>query len=490
MRNREEVRWRIIFVLISDLIHIIKLPFSHERELYVFFRNIIGFYPRNLRYYNEALIHSSAQAVDRNGKHIDNERLEYLGDAVLTSVVSNLLFRRFPERNEGFLTDTRAKIIKREHLNQLGLSFGIDKYIRQARHSHSHNNYIYGNAVEALIGAIYLDRGYKYAERFILTKVIDRELDQFANDNANFKSTLIEWSQKQHIDYEFSVVDTRVDSDGSPVFIASVAVSGIQIATGKGYTKKEAHQNAAKEAMRIIKSDRKMRAMILDAARADSASKENANEQKPSEKPAKAKSQKQPKEAKKTETPEEQASATEAAADTPADTPAEQPKAKRRRKRKPKAQPADAAAAVAAAEVEEAVAQIAEAEGAEPMPAETSGAETPVEATYVEASEPASVAAEDVAADYAASPETEMPAATAEAPAEVVEDVAEVQADGEEPMADAEGAEPVAKPKRRGRPRRRKPKAASAAETADSQPELRIEPFVSEIADYSPTAQA
>ena len=487
MRNREEVRWRIIFVLISDLIHIIKLPFSHERELYVFFRNIIGFYPRNLRYYNEALIHSSAQAVDRNGKHIDNERLEYLGDAVLTSVVSNLLFRRFPERNEGFLTDTRAKIIKREHLNQLGLSFGIDKYIRQARHSHSHNNYIYGNAVEALIGAIYLDRGYKYAERFILAKVIDRELDQFANDNANFKSTLIEWSQKQHIDYEFSVVDTRVDADGSPVFIASVAVSGIQIATGKGYTKKEAHQNAAKEAMRIIKSDRKMRAMILDAARADSAIKENANEQKPSEKPAKAKSQKQPKEEKKAETPEEQASATEVATDTPA----EQPKAKRRRKRKPKAHPsADAAAAVAAAELEEAVAQIAEAEGAEPIPAETAGAETPVEATYVEASEPASVAAEDVAADYAASPETETSAETAEAPAEAVEDVTEVQADGEEPMADAEGAEPAAKPKRRGRPRRRKPKAASAAETVDSQPELHIEPSASEIADYSPTAQA
>ena len=488
MRNREEVRWRIIFVLISDLIHIIKLPFSHERELYVFFRNIIGFYPRNLRYYNEALIHSSAQAVDRNGKHIDNERLEYLGDAVLTSVVSNLLFRRFPERNEGFLTDTRAKIIKREHLNQLGLSFGIDKYIRQARHSHTHNNYIYGNAVEALIGAIYLDRGYKYAERFILTKVIDRELDQFAKDNANFKSTLIEWSQKQHIDYEFSVVDTRVDADGSPVFIASVAVSGIQIATGKGYTKKEAHQNAAKEAMRIIKSDRKMRAMILDAARADSANKENANEQKPTEKPAKAqpKAQKQPKEAKKVETPEEQASATEAAADTPA----EQPKAKRRRKRKPKAQPADAAAAVAAAEVEEAVAQIAEAEGADPVPAETEGAEMPVEATYVEASEPALVAAEDVSADYAASPETEMPAETAEAPAEAAEGEAEVQEDGEEAMADAEGAEPAVKPKRRGRPRRRKPKAASTAETADSQPELHNEPSASEISDYQPTAQA
>ena len=147
MRNREEVRWRIIFVLISDLIHIIKLPFSHERELYVFFRNIIGFYPRNLRYYNEALIHSSAQAVDRNGKHIDNERLEYLGDAVLTSVVSNLLFRRFPERNEGFLTDTRAKIIKREHLNQLGLSFGID------------------NSTDAS-GSMHTDYSFKFAKRF------------------------------------------------------------------------------------------------------------------------------------------------------------------------------------------------------------------------------------------------------------------------------------------------------------------------------------
>ncbi|MGN0231968.1 MAG: ribonuclease III [Muribaculaceae bacterium] len=451
--------------MISDLIHIIKLPFSHERELYVFFRNIIGFYPRNLRYYNEALIHSSAQAVDRNGKHIDNERLEYLGDAVLTSVVSNLLFRRFPERNEGFLTDTRAKIIKREHLNQLGLSFGIDKYIRQARHSHSHNNYIYGNAVEALIGAIYLDRGYKYAERFILTKVIDRELDQFANDNANFKSTLIEWSQKQHIDYEFSVVDTRVDADGSPVFVASVAISGIQIATGKGYTKKEAHQNAAKEAMCIIKRDRKMRAMILDAARADSASKENANEQMPAEKPAKTQptAKKQPKETKKPDKPEAQ----EPTAEADAESVAEQPKAKRRRKRKPKAQIADAA--VAAAEVEEAVSQIAEAEGAEPVPAETTEAEMPTAATYVEAAEPTSEAAEAVA--------------------EVVE-AAEVQTDGEEPVAGAQEEEPAAKPKRRGRPRRRKPKAESTAEMTESQPELRIEAPTGEITDYLPAEHA
>ena len=114
----------------------------------------------------------------------------------------------------------------------------------------------------------------------------------------------------------------------------------------------------------------------------------------------------------------------------------------------------------------------------------------PVEATYVEASEPALVAAEDVSADYAASPETEMPAETAEAPAEAAEGEAEVQADGEEAMADAEGAEQSAKPKRRGRPRRRKPKAASTAETADSQPELHNEPSASEISDYQPTAQA
>ena len=169
-----------------------------------------------------AMTHSSSASGSR--KLGCNERLEFLGDAVLSSVTADFLYSNFRKEREGFLTKSRSNLVCRERLNELALEIGLDRFISSCGLQQQHNNYIYGNALEALIGAIYIDKGYSQCRRFLLDRVFSRlnDIEQIVKSDKNYKSRLIEWGQKQHKSVEFRVVLEEVRKDG--VFFVSEAL--------------------------------------------------------------------------------------------------------------------------------------------------------------------------------------------------------------------------------------------------------------------------
>ncbi|MBR0272921.1 MAG: ribonuclease III [Bacteroidaceae bacterium] len=247
----------------TNIIDRIKLPFRKDRELCASLREILGFYPHRLRYYKLALQHKSTS----NHANGHNERLEFLGDAVLESIVSDILYHRFPNRREGFLTNTRSKIVQRETLNRLSRELGLDHLIHSAGNNHSHNSHMGGNAFEALVGAVYLDRGYDACMHFMRDRILRQiiNIDQMAAEEVNFKSKLIEWAQKNRLQLEFRIIEERCEDHASPTFVTRIVVEGLDCETGKGYSKKESHQQAAKATLKALKSDKMLSQSILAA---------------------------------------------------------------------------------------------------------------------------------------------------------------------------------------------------------------------------------
>ncbi len=233
--------------MLNNLFFRIKLPFIKEKELYSSLYDILGFYPKNIHHYKLALMHKSIMRREK-GKPLNNERLEFLGDAVLDAVVGDIVYRHFEKKREGFLTNTRSKIVQRETLNKLAQELGITQLIITSGSNTSHNSYLGGNAFEALVGAIYLDRGYDacmtFMEKRILAKYID--LDKVAYKEVNFKSKLIEWSQKNRVKVDFKLLDQEKDKNGSPKFTYQVIIEGLEAGVGSGYSKKESQQTASK----------------------------------------------------------------------------------------------------------------------------------------------------------------------------------------------------------------------------------------------------
>lgn len=254
--------------MFNGFISFIKFLFSKDKELYVFLHGIIGFYPRDIELYRLALVHRSMPVKAADGNWVNNERLEFLGDAVLDLVVAPYLYNQYPDKHEGFLTSTRAKIVQRESLNRIGGLFRIETHVKASAHSSSHNSYISGNAVEALVGAIYLDRGYKVSQRFIEKKIIgdNIKLDDLVNTEKNFKSRLIEWTQKYHVVIEFELIDTYNDAENNPIFKTAVLLGGMFAADATGYSKKESHQGASKKALDRITGDPIFREQVLSTA--------------------------------------------------------------------------------------------------------------------------------------------------------------------------------------------------------------------------------
>ena len=240
---------------INDLIQRIRLPFREEKELYSSLYHIIGFYPRNIAFYKQALLHKSMGQRNEKGRLVNNERLEFLGDAMLDAVVGDIVFRRFEGKGEGFLTNTRSKVVQRESLNRLAVEMGVTELIQQHSSNSSHNSYIGGNAFEALVGAIYLDQGYEASMRFMDKRVLSNNinLDRVAYKEVNFKSKLIEWSQKHRVQLEFRLMSQEKDKLGSPTFVTTVFLEGVQGETAKGFSKKESHQLAAKLSLQHLK---------------------------------------------------------------------------------------------------------------------------------------------------------------------------------------------------------------------------------------------
>lgn len=198
-----------------------------------------------------AMTHSSSASGSR--KLGCNERLEFLGDAVLSSVTADFLYSNFRKEREGFLTKSRSNLVCRERLNELALEIGLDRFISSCGLQRQHNNYIYGNALEALIGAIYIDKGYSQCRRFLLDRVFPRlnDIEQIVKSDKNYKSRLIEWGQKQHKSVEFRVVLEEVRKDGV-FFVSEALVEGAVYGAGDGFSKRESQQKAAREALSSI----------------------------------------------------------------------------------------------------------------------------------------------------------------------------------------------------------------------------------------------
>lgn len=203
-------------------------------------------------------MHKSIGRRNDKGKPLNNERLEFLGDAVLDAVVGHIVYQHFDGKREGFLTNTRSKLVSRDTLGKLAEEMGLTRLILSSGHSNSHNSYVAGNAFEALVGAIYLDQGYDAVMRFMKKRILARliNIDKVAYKEVNFKSKLIEWSQRNRVKLEYKLTKQDKESEtGSPVFVFLVMLEGVAGETGKGFSKKEAQQLASEATLKRLKRE-------------------------------------------------------------------------------------------------------------------------------------------------------------------------------------------------------------------------------------------
>lgn len=226
-----------------------------DKQLSKAVSSIIGEKPNNLNIYKLAFLHASVNKL-ANGYRESNERLEYLGDSVIGMIVAEYLFKRFPYKDEGFLTDLRSRIVSRESLNNLSQKLGVSQLVEyelNKRHIAARTS-MYGDAMEALIGAVYIDKGFKFARKFIIKRLLAAhfDFDNMAQTTVNYKSLLIEWAQK-----EGKKIEWQVSEDGkyhNKEFTANIVIEGEnkQLSTGNGHSKKKAEQDAARRACEII----------------------------------------------------------------------------------------------------------------------------------------------------------------------------------------------------------------------------------------------
>lgn len=217
--------------------------------------HVIGDRPSNLGVYQLAFRHTSASRETAiKGFRESNERLEYLGDAVLGMVVAEFLFTKYPYKDEGFLTEIRSRIVNRESLNQISRKLGLDNLIEYDgnRKGMSPRSSMYGDALEAFVGAIYLDKGFRFTRTFIISKLITHyDLDSIIQNNANFKSLIIEWAQREGKEIRFEILEER-GTRHHREFISQILVDDEPFATGNGFTKKKAEQSASEHACALL----------------------------------------------------------------------------------------------------------------------------------------------------------------------------------------------------------------------------------------------
>ena len=227
----------------------IRLLSHKDRESYLLLYSILGYVPNDIQLYRMAMTHSSASSSGSK-KLGCNERLEFLGDAVLSSIISDYLYSNFSKEREGFLSKSRSNLVCRETLNELALEIGIDRFLEACGLPHQHNHYVFGNALEALIGAIYIDKGYKQCRRFLLDRVFSRHinLESLVRADKNHKSRLIEWTQKTHKPIEFKLVSEELRKEGA-YFVSEVYIENQLYGVGEGFSKRESQQKAARQAI-------------------------------------------------------------------------------------------------------------------------------------------------------------------------------------------------------------------------------------------------
>lgn len=234
----------------------IKFFVTKDKKFYWLICNRLNIVPGKIKLYEIAFLHRSASVIFSDGSTINNERLEYLGDAILDAVIADYLFMKFPRKKEGFLTQMRSKIVKRSNLDSLARKIGVDELIVSNTQRNSYKKHIYGDAFEALIGAIYLDKGYDKTRKYIINNVIKNfvDLDQLINKEIDFKSRIIEWGQKNKYNIVFETKEEYLELEQSPIFIANIKVGGTTLGSGQGKSKKEAEQNASEQAYVYVSS--------------------------------------------------------------------------------------------------------------------------------------------------------------------------------------------------------------------------------------------
>ena len=239
--------------MIRTIVQQIKLFSSPRKEFYSFLKSLFEISPSRLDIYETALIHKSVSKQDSQGNLINNERLEYLGDAIIGAVVAEFLYKRFPSEDEGFLTQMRSKLVNRGFLTQLTYRTGLNNYIKSNTKNTVENSHIYGDALEAVIGALYLDKGYPAAKKFITKKLIPEYVDmgKLEHTNSNFKSQLIEWSQKNKQELDFKT-DEKNTNDHNPSFRTVIVLNREIIGKGSGASKKESQQKASEKALKLL----------------------------------------------------------------------------------------------------------------------------------------------------------------------------------------------------------------------------------------------
>lgn len=225
---------------------------KENQKLVIAIRTIAGFTPSNIELYRLATLHSS-KAKDVDGFRESNERLEYLGDAILGAAVADYLFKKYPFKDEGFLTEIRSRIVNRETLNQLARKVGIPAIVQSDKRNSQLQQVILGNTLEAIVGAVYLDKGYLRCKRFVIDKLIQPyfNLEEVVNSNTNYKSMIIEWSQRNNSTIKFVVTSTSKGKTGKE-FIAQIFIDDVPYGQGFGYNKKKAEQDAAQKTCSML----------------------------------------------------------------------------------------------------------------------------------------------------------------------------------------------------------------------------------------------
>lgn len=226
---------------------------SSDKQLLLQLDHLLGFTPKRISYYRLALMHRSKPEEQTDS----NERLEFLGDAILGAIVAEYLFKKYPYQPEGYLTELRSRIVRRETMNNVALRMGLNKMVQYNQNDRGlSRSHIFGNALEALIGAVYLDQGFIKTRKFILNQLIKAyiDLDTMESTDTNYKNQLLSWAQRNSHTLTFDTVDEKMEGVRK-LFVVGIMIDGEQVATGSGYNKKEAGQVAAKNALDKLAKD-------------------------------------------------------------------------------------------------------------------------------------------------------------------------------------------------------------------------------------------
>lgn len=247
-----------LIVMLTIIRNLIRLLPKYRKEPYLSLHSILGFTPKTISLYTEAVTHKSYTSRIHKSKQCNNERLEFLGDTILDAIIADLLYKRYPNYNEGVLTTLKSRIVQRETLNKLALKLELNQIVKvELSCNNIEHTHVFGSALEALIGAIYLDKGFEVAYKFVAEKLINKyiNLDEIAKTNDNYKSRLIEWGQKNKVDVNFELISSEIDENNNTNFCCQVIINGKEICSGNGLSKKESHQDAAKKTIELLKSN-------------------------------------------------------------------------------------------------------------------------------------------------------------------------------------------------------------------------------------------